>query len=86
MISDNIQMSDDSMQVSGIKYVRNQMITNKCLVLSGDMPSDHTTSVNIKRMITKYMADINSQIRRYRKNGTNTEIDTNTEKHSVFGK
>jgi len=34
-------------QISCIKHARCQVITGRCPVLSGDMPSDHTTSVSI---------------------------------------
>jgi len=38
------------------------VITDRCPVLSGDMPSDHTTSVNIssKSTASEYTADTNS--------------------------
>jgi len=61
--------SSVSCKMSGVKYVRNQVITDRFSVLSGDMPSDHTTSVNIssKSTTSEYTADINSRIKQYRK-------------------
>ena len=62
------------------------MITDRCLVLSCDMPSDHTTSVNIssKSTTSEYTADINS--RRYGKIAPMQKIGTNIRKYSVFEK
>jgi len=50
-VSDNYKPSV-SCKMSGVKYVRNQVITDRCPVLSGDMPSDYRTSDNISSKST----------------------------------
>ena len=59
-VSDNYK-SSISCKMTCVKYVRNQVITGICLMLSGDMPSDHTTSVIIssKSTTSANIADIN---------------------------
>jgi len=59
------------------------VITDRCRVLSGDMPSDHMTSANIsnKSMTSEYTTDINSRITQY---GNDTDTGNRYEQRKTF--
>ena len=65
---------------------RSQVITDRCPMLSGDMPSDHMTSVNIstKSTTSDNTTDINNQITQYQKTVPIQEFGMNTRKQYSF--